>query len=286
LTSWKKYGILGFTIVNQVLIGETKPMTAPNGRYFVSTLARGMQVLETFSQTSPQLSLTQIASRLDLDKSTAFRILYTLEHLGYLERDARTRLYRLGLKPVQIGLTALNSLDLVQTAQPYLKALFDKCGETTNMTMRDGREIFYVARHKTQQVLNVGLEVGSRLPAWCTSMGKAQLVDLSPEELRDLWADEAFPPAGPNALPDLAALRADLDMVRARGYALNDEELAVGVRSVAASVRDSSGRIVAAVNVSVPSVRVSRAELESRLAVMVVETAGKISQALGAVVVS
>lgn len=261
-------------------------MTALNGRYFVSTLARGMQVLETFSQTSPQLSLTQIASRLDLDKSTAFRILYTLEHLGYLERDARTRLYRLGLKPVQIGLTALNSLDLVQTAQPHLKALFDKCGETTNMAMRDGREIFYVARHKTQQVLNVGLEVGSRLPACCTSMGKAQLVDLSPEELRDLWGDEAFPPAGPKALPNLAALRADLDLVRARGYALNDEELAVGVRSVAASVRDSSGRIVAAVNVSVPSVRVSRAELESRLAPMVVETAGKISQALGAVVAS
>jgi IclR family pca regulon transcriptional regulator len=267
-------------------MSETNHMTTLNGRYFVSTLARGMQVLEAFSRTSPQLSLTQIASKLDLDKSTAFRILYTLEQLGYLERDKRTRLYRLGLKSLQIGLTALNSLDLVQAAQPHLKDLFDKCGETTNMAVRDGREIVYVARHKTQQVLNVGLEAGSRLPVWCTSMGKAQLVDLSPDELHDLLGNDRFPPAGPNALPDLAALMVELDVVRARGYALNDEELEVGVRSVAAPVCDSGGRIVAAVNVSVPSVRVSRAELESRLAPMVVETASRISQALGAVAVS
>lgn len=261
-------------------------MTTVNGRYFVSTLARGMQVLEAFSRASPQLSLTQIASKVDLDKSTAFRILHTLEHLGYLERDAQTRLYRLGLKPVQLGLTALNSLDLVQAAQPHLKALFGRCGQTTNMAVRDGHEIFYVARHRTQQVLNVGLEVGSRLPVWCTSMGKAQLIDLSPEELRDLLGDGAFPPAGPNALPDLAALMADLETVRTRGYALNDEELAVGVRSVAAPVYDGSNRVVAAVNVSVPSVYVSCAELESRLAPMVVETASKISRALGAVVMT
>ena len=258
-------------------------MSTDNARYFVSTLARGMQVLEAFSLESPQLTLTEIAARVDLDKSTAFRLLYTLEQLGYLERDAQTRLYRLGLKPVQVGLTALNSLDLVQVAEPHLKALFARCGETTNMAVRDGRDILYVARHRTQQVLNVGLAAGSRLPVWCTSMGKAQLVDLSPEELGALIGDDVFPPAGPNAHHDLASLLADLQQIRARGYALNDEELAIGVRSVAAPVRDRSGRVVAAVNVSVPSARVSRAELEARIAPVVVETAGRISQALGAV---
>lgn len=259
-------------------------MSSVNGRYFVSTLARGMQVLEAFSRESPQLTLTEIVSKVNLDKSTAFRLLYTLEQLGYVERDERTRLYRLGLKPVQLGLTALNSLDLVQAAQPHLKALFSRCSETVNMSVRDGCEIFYVARHKTQQVLNVGLEVGSRLPVWCTSMGKAQLIDLSPDELRDLLGNDEFPPAGPHAHRDLATLMADVETVRARGYAVNDEELAMGVRSVAAPIRDGNGKVVAAVNISVPSVRVTRAELEARLAPMVVETGTKISQALGAVV--
>lgn len=257
-------------------------MTTGNARYFVSTLARGVQVLEAFSLDHPQLTLTQIAAKVDLDKSTAFRLVYTLEQLGYLDRDPLTRLYRLGLKPVQVGLTALNSLDLVQAAQPHLKALFVQCGETTNMAVRDGAEILYVARHRTQQVLNVGLEVGSRLPVWCTAMGKVQLIDLPTEEVCDLVGGHVLPPAGPNAHRDLDALLVDLQSVRDRGYALNDEELVVGVRSVAAPVRDGSGRIVAAINISVPGARVSRAELEARLAPMVVETAAKISRALGA----
>ena len=256
-------------------------MTTGTDRYFVSTLARGMQVLEAFSLESPQLTLTEIAAKVDLDKSTAFRVLHTFEQLGYLDRDPESRLYRLGLKLVQVGLTALNSLDLVQAARPHLKALFAQCGETTNMAVRDGSEILYVARHRAQQVLNVGLEVGSRLPVWCTAMGKAQLLDLSPDQVRELVGEGPFPPAGPCAHRDLAALLANLDLVRVQGYALNDEELAVGVRSVAAPVRDGSGRIVAAINVSVPSARVSRAELEMRLAPMVVETAFKISRALG-----
>jgi IclR family pca regulon transcriptional regulator len=257
-------------------------MATVNDRYFVTALARGLQILEAFSGDRHQLSLTEVAAAAGLDKSTAFRFVYTLEKLGYLERDPQTKAYRPSLKLLRFGFAALNSLELAQIAQPHLKALSARCGETTNMSVRDGREIVYVARNKTQGILNVGLEIGSRLPVWCTSMGKAQLIDLSPAELQALLGEEPFLGAGPNAAADLQALLLDLEGVRLRGYAVNDEELAAGVRSVAAAVRDGGGAIVAAINISVPSARVSRAELDTSLAPMVRETAQRISEALPA----
>lgn len=257
-------------------------MTQPDDRYFVTALARGLQVLDAFSGERQRLSLTEIAASAGLEKSTAFRLVYTLEQLGYLERDPETRMYRPSLRLMRFGFAALNSLELAQIAQPFLKALSVQCGETTNMSVRDGGEIVYVARNKTQGILNVGLEIGSRLPVWCTSMGKAQLIDLSPAELRALLGEGPFSGTGPNAVKNLQALLLDLEGVRQRGHAVNDEELAAGVRSVAAPVRDAAGTIVAAINISVPGARVSRGELDTRLAAMVRETAQRISEALGA----
>jgi IclR family pca regulon transcriptional regulator len=257
-------------------------MAQLDDRYFVTALARGLQILEAFSGERHHMSLTEVAASAGLDKSTAFRFVYTLEKLGYLDRDLQTKMYCPSLKLLRFGFVALHGLELVQIAQPVLKALSERCGETTNMSVRDGGEIVYVARNKMPGILNVGLEIGSRLPVWCTSMGKAQLIDLSAAELRALLGDGPFAAMGPNSATGLQALLSDLEAVRQRGYAVNDEELAAGVRSVAAPVRDGSGAIVAAINISVPSARVSREELDSRLAPMVCETAHQISQALGA----
>ncbi len=273
--------MMSCAVRNWVSTKETAAVGDLDDRYFVSALARGLQFLKVFSRESPSLSLTEISSATSLDKSTAFRFLYTLEHLGYLVRDPETRLYRLGVKLLELGTTALSGLTLVQIAQPYLKALSARCGETTNMSIRDGAEIVYVARNETQQLLRVALEIGSRLPVWCTSMGKAQLVEMSEAELVDLLGENPFPQTGPNAAPDLQALMLDLEVVRQRGYAVNDEELAAGVRSVAAPVRDSHRTIVAAINIPVPSARVSRQELDDRLAPMVKDAAYQISRALG-----
>jgi IclR family pca regulon transcriptional regulator len=262
-------------------LGKTAIMDDIDSRYYVSALARGWQVLEAFSGESPHLSLTELASRTGMDKSTAFRFVYTLQHLHYLERDPDTLQYRPGLKLLRLGLAAFNSLGIVDVAQPHLKALSAQCGETTNMSVRDGCEIVYVARNKTQQILNVNLHVGSRLPVWCTSMGKAQLIDLSPAELRDLLGEGPYPAAGACPAVNLDGLLAELETVRRRGYATNDEELTAGLRSVAAPVRNGSGRIVAAINISVPSARVSRPELDTHLAPMVQATAARISRAMG-----
>jgi IclR family transcriptional regulator, pca regulon regulatory protein len=271
----------GFVILNRVSQVKTIVMEDLDGRYYVAALARGIQILEAFSKESPHLSLTEIAALAGMEKGTAFRFVYTLERLGYLTRDPETKRYRPGLKVMRLGFAALNSMGLRQIAQPYLKALSAQTGETANMTVREGAEVVYVARISTRQIIGINLSVGSRLPVYCTAMGKAQLIDLSRDELRDLLGEGPYPGLGPNTLTCLDALVAELDRVRRQGYAINDEELAAGLRSVAAPVRDGNGQIVAAINISVPSARVSRPELDSRLAPMVQASAAKISQALG-----
>jgi IclR family pca regulon transcriptional regulator len=258
------------------------PKFEVDSRYFIEALGRGLQILEAFTAESPDLSLTDIASAVGLDKSTVFRFAYTLEALGYLVRDPDTKRYRPGLKVMRLGFTALNSMGLRQIALPYLKALSAESGETTNMTVRDGAEIVYVARNKTQQIVSINLNLGSRLPVYCTSMGKAQLIDLSPEELRHLLGEEPYPMLGPKTITTLDTLLAELEKTRRRGYAINDEELAAGLRSVAAPIRDADRQIVAAINISVPGARVSRQELETVLAPMVKRTADQICLALGA----
>jgi IclR family pca regulon transcriptional regulator len=251
-------------------------------RYYIEALGRGLRVLEAFTEKVPSLSLTEISLAVGLDKSTAFRSVYTLEKSGYLVRDPDTKRYRPGLKVLRLGFAALNSLGLRQIAQPYLKALSSQTGETTNMTVREGAEVVYIARNRTQQIISINLQVGSRLPVYCTSMGKVQLIDQSLRELHDLLGAEPYPAMGPNTITTLEALVAELEQIRQQGYAINDEELAAGLRSTAAPIRDAEGEIVAAINVSVPSARVSREELESNLAPLVRNTAREISRTLGA----
>jgi IclR family pca regulon transcriptional regulator len=253
-----------------------------NNRYYIEALSRGLGILEVFSEESPSLTLTEIASAVERDKSTVFRSVYTLHKLGYLQRDKETKQYRPSLKVLRLGFVALNSLEMAQIAQPFLKALSAKCGETTNMTVRDGAEIVYVVRNKTQRIVTADLHLGSRLPVHCTSMGKAQLISLSRQDLSNLLGEGPYPQMGPNTITTLADLVAELDRVRQQGYAINDEELAAGLRSVSAPVRGHDGEIVSAINISIPSARSSRQELEQFLAPLVVHTALEISQALGA----
>jgi IclR family transcriptional regulator, pca regulon regulatory protein len=271
----------------ETLFYVTKPSSSPpqfmsDDRYKIDSLARGLEILTLFTSEQTSLNLAEIVATTNLNKSRAFRILSTLEMLGYLERDATTRCYRPGLKALELGFTALNSLEVAEVAQPYLKALTQVCGETTNLSVRDGAEIIYVARIATQQIISVNLQRGSRLPVHCTSMGKAQLIDCTREELLDLLGEGPYRKLTVNTITCPADLMAELDKIRRQGYAVNDEELAMGLRSVASPIRDYGGNVVAAINISVPGHRISRQALEEDLAPRVVDTARRISTALGA----
>ena len=150
-------------------------------RYKIEALARGLEILSLFTSERPSLNLTEIVTATQLNKSTVFRLGSNLAMLGYLECVPTTRGYRPALKVLHLGFAALNSLEISQIAQPYLKSLSNETGETTNMAIRDGADIIYVARNATLQIIGVNVQRGSRAPVYCTSMGKAQLIDLSRE---------------------------------------------------------------------------------------------------------
>jgi PcaR/PcaU/PobR family beta-ketoadipate pathway transcriptional regulator len=250
-------------------------------RNFIESLSRGFGLLFTLSESSSPLSLTELSHRIQLSKSTVQRLTYTLQSLGYLDRDRETKKFRLGQRAVLLGLSILKHSDLRKVAFPHLEKTSKEINETVNLAILDGTEIVYVERIKTQQILNINLEVGSRLPAYCTSMGKAILAFLPEDRLRGLLEEMEMKPQASNTITSKEILRKELERVRRRGFATNNEELSNGLRSVAAPVRDASGKVIAAVNIAVPSSRVQLKKLETELAPKVVETADRISFTLG-----
>ncbi len=249
--------------------------------YTIEALLRGMQVLSLFSRETPALSLTQIKNAAGINKTTAFRIVSTLESAGYLERDPQTKHYYPGLKVLQLGFTALSSLEFRQVARPYLRRLSQETGRTVSLSMLDGMEVVYVDRVLVQQVFGVVLGLGSRIPAHCASLGKAMLAHLPSEDLNRRLVGNDLQDHTPNTLIDRADLDADLSRVRQLGYSVNDEEWVLGLRSTAAPILDNDGIMVGAVNISVSAAEVSRSELESKFSPAVRDIARQISHALG-----
>lgn len=251
-----------------------------DSRYFIEALHRGLAVLEVFSEERPSVSLKEITDAVGLDKSSAFRIAYTLEQLGYLERDPDSKRYRPGLKALRLGFTALNSLEITQLARPYLKELCEQTKETVNLAVRDGDEIVYVSRLSPRQIVNINVQVGSRLPLHCTSIGKVLLADMSPQAIRELIGPGPYEALTENTITTYETLLADLQTVRQQGYAIGDEELALGLRSVAAPIRTTNGELTAGIDVSVSGARISRQQLESHFSPLVVDVAVRIREAL------
>lgn len=252
----------------------------PDERYFIEALHRGLRVLEAFSEENDSLSLMEIADAVKLDKSTAFRFVYTLQDLGYLQRDEATKRYRPGIKMLELGFSALESFDLAQVAKPHLAELARESGEAANLAVRDGIEIVYVLHIGSAQIVGVHMRVGKRLPLHCSSMGKAHLLDHSYEEVRKLLGAGPYKAHTAQTLTTPDALWADLELGHWKGYTVSDEEMVVGARSLAAPVRNRDSHIVAALNVSVSSARFSRQELEDRFAQPVLEAARQVSRVL------
>lgn len=250
-------------------------------RYTIEALARGLEVLALFTAARPALSFNEIVGALDLSKSTAFRILATLEQLGYLEHDPTARRYRPGLKVFQLGFAALAGLEIQQVARPQLERLAQQLDETASMAVLEDLDIIYVDRIRNRAIVGVVLGVGSRLPAYTASLGKVLLAGLPEPELRERLARATLAPITTHTIVSREALLAELAEIRRRGYAISDQELAIGLRGVAAPIRDGQGRAVAAINVSGPTSTISPERLERELLPAVLATAERISLGLG-----
>jgi IclR family pca regulon transcriptional regulator len=252
---------------------------------YSQSLARGLSILSAFRSGRPLLGISDLAREVGLTRSTAHRYVATLASLGYLEQDAPTRKYRLGAKVLDLGFSAINSMDLRELSAPRLQQLSDETGHTVNMAILDGVDIVYIERCRTsqpgQREIDLNLHVGSRLPAYCTSMGKVLLAFLPDDEQAPRLKHIELAARGPNTLTDRAALTAELARVRAAGLAMNNEELAYGLRSLAVPVWGQNDGVVAAINLAVHRSTASIEDLVSRLGPRLKRTADEISARIG-----
>ena len=256
-------------------------MTNPS-QYTIEALERGLNVLALFSRESPILSLKEIVERAGLNKSTAFRVVSTLESSGYLDKDPRTKQYQPGLKVLQLGFTAISGLEFRQVAHPYLKKLSAEINETVSLGVLDDMEVIYVDRVRTSRmIVGVVLGLGSRIPAQCASMGKVLLAYLPLNELKARMKKSQLEPCTPNSITEPESLKMELASVREMGYSTNNEELEIGLRAVAAPVWNHNEQVVAAINVSGSVRTISAERIKQELAPKVCDAAALISQTLG-----
>jgi IclR family transcriptional regulator, pca regulon regulatory protein len=253
---------------------------ASESRYHVEALARGLAILELFTQEAPALSLSDIVSSLEINKSTAFRFLTTLETMGYLEKDPSTRRYRPSVKVLQLGFRAIN-LEVRQVARPFLERLAQEVRETVSMGILSGTDVIYIDRVRNRSIVGVVLEVGSRLPAHTVTIGKVLLADCLPEDLALFFDKTKLKKIVPKTISTRENLLAELSVVREQGFAVCDEELAAGLRAAGAPVRNHNGKAIAAINVSGSISTISLERLRNEVVPALVETAKQISLALG-----
>jgi IclR family pca regulon transcriptional regulator len=251
---------------------------------YSQSLERGLAILGCFTPKRPVLGIADIADELGMSRSTTHRYVITLVALGYLEQGA-SRKYRLGLRVTDLGMSALNSTGLREHAHPYLEELRQRTSYTSSLAVLDGADILYVDRVQTfrrgQGKVDLDLHPGSRLPAYCTAMGKLLLANMPDAEQRDLIASMKPVKRGPNTITSKKALREELDEVLDAGFAVNDEELAAGLYAIAAPVRNEAREVVAAVSLSAHSSMISLEEMVDALGPHLVSTADRISARLG-----
>lgn len=249
------------------------------------SLERGLAILSSFSAGRRLIGVSEVARELDLTRSTAHRYIATLARLGYLHQDAASRKYALGPRVLDLGFTAINSMELRHVAAPHLQQLCDETGHTVNLAILDDVDIVYVERcrasRQNQNQIDLDLHVGSRLPAYCTSMGKVLLAFLPDAERDDVLSRISFARRGPNTLTSKTALLEELRRVRATGIAVNNEELAYGLRSVAVPVISANGEAAAAVNLAAHRTMASLDDLVARIGPLMQRTAAEISADLG-----
>jgi IclR family pca regulon transcriptional regulator len=216
--------------------------------HHVQSLARGLSVIRAFGADRPEQTLSDVARVVGLSRSAARRFLLTLVDLGYVRTNGKT--FSLTPQVLELGYAYLSSLTLPTIAQPHLEALVSRTHESSSLAVLDGTDIVYVARVQAKRIMAVDIRVGTRFPAYATSMGRVILADLDEGALDEQLGSITFQQFTPRTVQSCEELTVRLDEVRAQGYAVVDQELEQGLRSVAAPVRDPQGRTVAAVNVS------------------------------------
>ncbi len=251
---------------------------AARGSDFVQSLERGLAVIRAFDATRPELTLSDVARATGLTRAAARRFLLTLIDLGYVRTDGR--LFALRPRILELGYAYLSSLSLPEVAQPHMEELVAKVHESCSVSVLDGTDVVYIARVPTRRIMTVAISVGTRFPAFATSMGRVLLAAQSNDRIEDYLSSGVVQQYTSFTVTDADKLRAVLAKVRMQGYCLVDQELEKGLRSIAVPIHDSDGTVIAAMNVSLhvsggtaeeirrdilPQLRATAAEIEQDL---------------------
>jgi DNA-binding IclR family transcriptional regulator len=247
--------------------------------YQVRALTRGLAVLACFTPEASRHSLAELAKLVDVPKGTLYRLLETLRTEEFLEQEPDGS-YTLGIKAFEVGSAYLSKLDFPQAARRALEELAADCRETASLGVMSHGEVVYVAIERAQREIGIQSQIGTRHPTHCTALGKVMLADLPDAEVVALLRQTGMPGLTEHSYTSPETLLAELSAVRRRGYAIDNEERAYGVKCVAAPIRDAAGRAIAAISVSGPSFRVS-AETLPELIAAVVAAAAAVSRRLG-----
>lgn len=250
-------------------------MDQPREAYHVQSLERGLSVIRAFDAEHPELTLSEVARICDLTRAAARRFLLTLVDLGYVRSDGRQ--FMLTPRVLELGYSYLSSLSLPEVAQPHLKELVAQVHESSSVCVLDGDDVVYVARVPTSRIMTVAITVGTRFPAYATSMGRVLLAGLPADEQERYLARVRLAPLTRRTVTTPQALRAELRKIRIQGYSIVDQELEEGLRSAAAPIRDATGAVVAAANVSAHASRHSIESIRHELLPRLVATTAKIS---------
>lgn len=253
----------------------------PNPKNLVLSLAKGFKVLEVFTATETQFSLSEIAGRSGLDAGTTFRMIHTLTQLGYLQKVAESKKYRLTLKVLDLGFSAIARSDLRSVARPILRSLVSEINEAASLAALDGSEMVYLERvHAGLSRLGVDVRVGTRLPAYYTAMGHAVLAFLPRKMVRKILTTSKRVKITPDTPTTLAEIESRLEHVRQCGYAVADPKVVVGLRVLAAPVLDVDGQSLAAISVATPLTSVTMEAFIERMADPVRKAAAAIGKAM------
>ena len=236
---------------------------------FVSGFARGLKVIEAFGEATPKLAIADVSKATGLDRATARRCLLTLAELGYADYDGK--FFALTPKILRLGHAYLSATPLPHIIQPFLDRLSEEVHQSASASVLDGTEIVYIARASEKRVMSINLMPGSRLPAYCASMGRVLLAALPEDEARALLDRTALKPFTPRTLTDPARLMEEFSRVRAQGYAVIDQELEIGLCSIAVPLENDRGQVVAALNIGAPAALVSAGEMAERYLPLLLE---------------
>lgn len=253
---------------------------ARSGTAQVQSLSRALSLLECIASADSGITLSDLAQQVGLAASTTHRLLNTLEQHGFAALDAERGVWFVGVRAFTVGNAFLADRDVVGIARPFMRRLMEHAGESVNLAILDDAQVVFVAQVQCREMMRMLVRLGGRAPVHASGAGKALLAALAPQEVRALLARHGLARYTDNTLATAGALAADLERVRQLGFAIDDEEHAVGLRCVAATVHDEHGDALAAISLSGPRARITDERI-ARLGALVVDGANEITHAMG-----